>query len=683
MKKALLLLLFSFTGFFIKAQTSGGPDTYGYTWKNSNHATAPPTYAWVDITTRGTSVDLLADDNVVGPFTVPAGFQFYWYPLSQFYIGSNGYISLNGANMASLFPASIPLPGGGNDWIAPHMADLNFLGPGNPAQCFYLANNDSIIVSFINVPYWVVGATGYSGSNTFQIIILSGNDHIIFNYQSMSTGSTPLPIDCLTGIENVTGTIGLPTLIDVVPPNLHTIRYYYPTNVTYSVIDCGVNWNNNERNGGVFIKTGTTPYQFSANVKNFGNQNIGAFTVTDTIYSGNNPLSNGSASVFNLVPGEDTLVDFSNSFFSQFASTYRFATRIQGVTGDLVQSNNRKVQEIISINTNVAQYTLDYSDGSPDGAGISWQGGNGGIGVYIAPPQYPAKIKGAQFHITANGAVPVGFSAVLYDDNGNLGGPGTMLDSIFVPASSVITGAYNFVTWADTNIVISSGGVYLLWYMGGADIQISRDLSSPISARSYEVLGGTWADYRAKLTEDFLMGIQVSTPPYPVANFSIDSSQGPTMNFTDLSTNNPTSWEWDFGVAGATSTLQNPSYTYQFNGTYTVCLKVTNANASDSTCKTLRVLNIGVEENTLDYNPFVYPNPSNGRAFVDMPPNISPNNLQLQIYTVHGQQLGLEYAPNGTRFEFATDQLPAGMYLFEVVVKDENRPLAKGKFSVE
>lgn len=683
MKKLLCSIISLVFVFFAQGQTSGGPDGYGYTWKNSTHTTSPPVYSWVDITTRGTAVDLLADDNVVGPFAVPSGFQFYWYPITQFWIGSNGYIGLNNYNNASPFPGSSPVSGGGNDWIAPHMADLNFAGANNPAACYYLANNDSIIVSFINVPYWVVGTPGYSGSNTFQIIILSSNDHIIFNYQSMNAGSVTGTIDCITGIENVTGTIGLASKIDAVPPSLHTIRYYYPTNVTFQVKDGGVNWNNNQQNGGVFIKTGNNPYNFSANIKNFGNQNIGAFTVTDTMYSGTNPLSNGSASIYNLVPGEDTTVNFSNSFFSQFPSTYRFATRVQGITGDLVQSNNRKVQEIIAVNTNVPQYTLDYSNGVPGGAGISWQGGNGGIGVYIQPPQYPAKIRGAQFHITANAATPVGFSAMLYDDNGTNGGPGAMLDSIFVPASAVITGAYNYVTWADTNIVISSGGVYLAWYMGGPDIQLSRDLTQPISARSFEILGGTWSEYRAKLTEDFLMGIQVSTPPYPVANFSIDSSQSPTISFTDLSTNNPNKWEWDFGVTGATDTVQNPSYTYQYNGTYTVCLKVTNAQASDSTCKTVRVLNIGLEEKTLDYHPFVYPNPSNGRAFVDMPPNISPNNLLLQFYNLQGQQLGLEYTPNGTRFEFATDKLPAGMYLFEVVVKDENKPLAKGKFSVK
>ncbi len=57
-----------------------------------------------------------------------------------------------------------------------------------------------------------------------------------------------------------------------------------------------------------------------------------------------------------------------------------------------------------------------------------------------------------------------------------------------------------------------------------------------------------------------------------------------TVNFTDLSTNTPTSWAWDFGDGG-TSTLQNPSYVYAAAGTYTVTLTATNAFGSDSEVK--------------------------------------------------------------------------------------------------
>lgn len=54
-----------------------------------------------------------------------------------------------------------------------------------------------------------------------------------------------------------------------------------------------------------------------------------------------------------------------------------------------------------------------------------------------------------------------------------------------------------------------------------------------------------------------------------------------TIAFTDLSSNGPISWQWDFGD-GNTSISQSPIHTYFNAGTYTVKLKVTNAFGSDS-----------------------------------------------------------------------------------------------------
>src|SRR5262249_30740732 len=52
-----------------------------------------------------------------------------------------------------------------------------------------------------------------------------------------------------------------------------------------------------------------------------------------------------------------------------------------------------------------------------------------------------------------------------------------------------------------------------------------------------------------------------------------------TANFTDGSAS-PTSWHWDFGD-GSTSTQQNPSHTYNTNGTYTVTLIVQSSGCTD------------------------------------------------------------------------------------------------------
>lgn len=82
---------------------------------------------------------------------------------------------------------------------------------------------------------------------------------------------------------------------------------------------------------------------------------------------------------------------------------------------------------------------------------------------------------------------------------------------------------------------------------------------------------------------DYITVTQPSTDP-PVADFSGTPTSGDyplAVQFTDLSTNNPTSWSWDFGDGVGTSTAQNPSYTYNAAGTYTVSLTATNAYGSD------------------------------------------------------------------------------------------------------
>lgn len=79
----------------------------------------------------------------------------------------------------------------------------------------------------------------------------------------------------------------------------------------------------------------------------------------------------------------------------------------------------------------------------------------------------------------------------------------------------------------------------------------------------------------------------VSSTQPPLANFSANTttSCSGTINFTDLSTNGPTSWLWNFGD-GQTSTLQNPSHTYAANGNFTVTLQATNAYGNDTEIKT-------------------------------------------------------------------------------------------------
>ncbi|AKB58155.1 PGF-pre-PGF domain-containing protein [Methanosarcina barkeri] len=73
----------------------------------------------------------------------------------------------------------------------------------------------------------------------------------------------------------------------------------------------------------------------------------------------------------------------------------------------------------------------------------------------------------------------------------------------------------------------------------------------------------------------------------PEANFSAIPLLGPApliVQFTDLSTFNPDSWEWDFdGNGNIDSNERNPVYTYESPGVYTVILKATNSTYGNST----------------------------------------------------------------------------------------------------
>jgi PKD repeat protein len=83
-------------------------------------------------------------------------------------------------------------------------------------------------------------------------------------------------------------------------------------------------------------------------------------------------------------------------------------------------------------------------------------------------------------------------------------------------------------------------------------------------------------------TNQTIVGTFLVNPP--VANFTGTPRTGAiplAVTFTDISTNNPTSWLWNFGD-GNTSTAQNPTNTYVAAGNYSVQLTATNAGGSNT-----------------------------------------------------------------------------------------------------
>ena len=73
----------------------------------------------------------------------------------------------------------------------------------------------------------------------------------------------------------------------------------------------------------------------------------------------------------------------------------------------------------------------------------------------------------------------------------------------------------------------------------------------------------------------------------PQSNFLIDADEL-TVSFTDISEDNPSSWNWTFGD-GQSSTLQNPQHTYTFPGNYLVCLTVSSICGTTQRCELTEV----------------------------------------------------------------------------------------------
>lgn len=231
----------------LNAQTSGGPDTFGYHWANNlDPIGSAPVYLWKSIKDTANLIDGLGDDNSSGPFNLPFYYAYYgqWY--NTLWVGSNGWISFqNAGNITAPFPV-IPTPSAPDNIIAGLLCDLTFkdaddsLVPGAAAY-FWTNNTDSIVIQYDSVPFWDTSALGYSGRNTFQIILNAADYSITFQYKQL-VNSTPaydlLNTGLRTGIEDSTGNDGLQVL-DTFPASASAVRFYYPGHFSTNDLDKG------------------------------------------------------------------------------------------------------------------------------------------------------------------------------------------------------------------------------------------------------------------------------------------------------------------------------------------------------------------------------------------------------------------------------------------------------------
>lgn len=511
---------------------SGGPDAFGYVWRDSDELNGP-TYNWVDITTKTgvVTVSGLADDNSVGPFNIGWSFRYYWTDYTQVKVGSNGWVGFNNiGNIASCFP-TIPTAGGsGDNFVAPYMSDLNFTSSfsnfPNPGRMYYWSNNvDTFIIQWENVPWWVNDNGGanppdWAGDNTFQMILSGVDSSITFQYNTLSPSdwvdNTACAADMEIGMENITGNIGLEVFNETIPRNQFAVKFYYPTNILIQVRDATPAWNANTDNAGQFFLTGAS-VAMRTNIASVGNADlIDAIAIagelvkldlTTVVWSDN-------ASLTGLTTGTDTTLTFSSQATLNDEGQYYYNVETTTANnGDINPSNNLNTVEVSAVSCIGDSIGLTYATLNPPDGAISWAGGgsNDGVGMFIESPVTPAVISSIELFILGDDADPQtpmlsGFKVIVYNDNnGQLGSP---VDSVTVTAANTIEDNWNTVTFG-TQPSFADGRFYVAWFQGGQGIAIGTESLGPISRRTFEILSGAWAPYRQGSSEDFLIKVNV------------------------------------------------------------------------------------------------------------------------------------------------------------------------------
>lgn len=659
---------------FIPAETdSGGPDAFGYTWKN-NTEPGGPTLNWIDITTIGTQVTGLGDDNYVGPYQIGFPFHFYWYDVNQFYIGSNGYLKFgSGALIASPFPASIPLPASPNDFLAIYMADW-IVGGTTPGTCYYWTNSvDSCVVSYLTVPAWDPNPPGYTGAHTFQVILTRADSSITFQYSDQQ--GTTYNNDILVGIESITGQVGLEHSHDTYMSRNSAIKFYYPDVVTYQVHDLAVQQAANPTSEGFFLEPGMT-FTPMVIVKNTGNQTETSYTARFCIQQASGPfVYDQTATGGPIAPGEEQTITYSQTWTPTLTAQYVMYDSV-ALTGDMNPGNDKKRVECRTL---TLPGTLLFDDGVPD-QGLQWQGGgsgNEGGATRFVPPSYPVRIDSIRF-FASTASQP--FRAQIRDDNGPGGIAG---DTLFSQDVTVGSSGWYALNVTPQNIQINDGAFYVVWLMTGSTSALGEDTTLIASRQAWEYTG-VWSPYRSGETVDFLIRAKVSVvgppnePPeiiswYPENLETVQLGEAVEFGVTAIDPNqDPLTYLWklDNVVQGTDSVV---TIVFDSLGYHEVWVWVSDGELADSMNWALYVPVIGDSPRQLTPGEYAlhpaHPDPFNPVTTIsfDLPKS---GDVRLAVYDQTGREIAklvTGWRPAGThQVVFDATGLASGIYIVKL-----------------
>ena len=197
-------------------------------------------------------------------------------------------------------------------------------------------------------------------------------------------------------------------------------------------------------------------------------------------------------------------------------------------------------------------------------------------------------------------------------------GPNTKTLSNYITVNAV-TGSAPVANFIAIPTTISAGGsvqftdqstnspTSWLWNFGDGATSASQNPShtySTVGVYNVSLTATNGTGPNTKTVSNYITVNAVSTSA-PIANFTAIPTTltvGGSVQFTDQSTNIPTSWLWNFGD-GATSTSQNPSHTYSTVGVYNVSLTATNGTGPNTKTVSNYITVIPQGGNGIIFNP--------------------------------------------------------------------------------
>ncbi|NOR44216.1 MAG: hypothetical protein GQ534_01410, partial [Candidatus Delongbacteria bacterium] len=175
----------------------GGPDTYGYKWKDSDEV-GGPVYDWVDISLVGTDLGFTKMDENRADIPIGFDFEFYGNTYSTLNVCTNGFLSFTSASFI-YENTPIPYDVDPNNIIAPYWDDLDITtSPEGAVYTYHDIANNRFIIEWYKMVNW-----GITAPNTFQVILYEDGT-IIFQYEDIQGYQN----SCTIGIENIDGDDG-------------------------------------------------------------------------------------------------------------------------------------------------------------------------------------------------------------------------------------------------------------------------------------------------------------------------------------------------------------------------------------------------------------------------------------------------------------------------------------------